>query len=327
MTRITIFILIAMISLSSWAGENDVLVIESYHSEFAWDASYTKGLRETIVQPYQLSFFQMDTKRLPPEQYAHRADLAWAEYERLKPSLVVLGDDNALKFLGRRFAKTQTPVVYLGVNKNPRSYIPAGTRNITGVLERPLLKRSVETVRKLVTPSPRKVMVMFDSGTTSQASVKEAFQGRTNLKIFGITAELKLIGDWEEWQNTVLSAREHGVDAIIVGLYHTIVDSKDRNVPADKVLQWTSENTPVPLFAFWDFAVGKGKTAGGLVMYGYEQGKAAGMIAMRILDGADPHKIFPKTPQKGRLLFSKSQFQHYRLTLPASLVAVTNWTE
>jgi len=103
-----------------------------------------------------------------------------------------------------------------------------------------------------------------------------------------------------------------------MGLYHTIADVNQKHVPASDVMAWTVENSPVPLFSFWDFSVGKGKTVGGLVLSGEEQGRMAAQIARQILQGTPPSKIYPKTAEKGRYLFSQQQLSKYELTLPAA---------
>ena len=54
-----------------------------------------------------------------------------------------------------------------------------------------------------------------------------------------------------------------GYDVILLGLYHTLRDDTGKHVEAEKVLEWTSENTPVPSFAFWDFLLGPRKAIGG----------------------------------------------------------------
>lgn len=308
---------------AAWAGGNDVLLIESYHGEYSWDASYLKGLKQTLDPRWKLSLFEMDTKRQPPERFRERADLAWKRYQELKPALVILGDDNAMKYLGPKLAATNTPTVFLGINGNPRGYVDEQARNFTGVLERPLFKRSIATVARVLKTRPRKILVLFDSGTTSQTAVREAFASNLSAKVLGIEVKLRMIQRMSEWQWQVNRARSNGYDAIIVGLYHTLTDGQGGNVPATRVLQWTHENTQAPLFAFWDFAVGAQKTAGGLVLSGEKQGVMAGRIANRVLDGTPPEKIFPKTSQQGRYLFSQSQITRYDLKLPDSLKPLT----
>lgn len=322
-------IALAMVMSISAFAKDKVLVIESYHSTFQWDMDYLQGLKDTIGKTHEVVTFQMDTKRVPKSDYQKMADLAWNKYQEIKPKLVFLGDDNALKYLGPKFEKTNTPVVFLGVNKSPLDYIKGG-KNVTGILERPLLKKSVPTIRSVFKESGKKlkkVLILFDSGTTSQASVKQEFAGKTTRKIAGITVDLKLIGQFEEWQKTVNGLANNGYDAVVIGLYHTLVDASGKNVPAGKVLGWTSQNTKVPPFCFWSFAVGKDKAIGGEVLYGVTQGQDAGNMALEILGGKNPKSIRPKIGEKGRFLYSKTLLKRFGLKLPGKIASKASYTE
>ena len=169
-----------------------ILVIESYHAQYPWDNGYKKALTETLGQDHTFSFFQMDTKRLPKSKYAKMAELAWQEYLTLKPDIVVLGDDNALSYVGPKLKHTKTPTVYLGINNNPRNYSIADAKNITGVLERPLLKRSLLLIDEII-PQISKVLVLFDSGATSNVALQSYFDGQNIIKIGNIEVDIYLI--------------------------------------------------------------------------------------------------------------------------------------
>lgn len=318
------------LSLFAFCGQlfaADILVVESYHPSYSWDASYTKALKAVLGDEHKLVFFQMDTKRLPVTAHAEQAEKAWSVYRDLRPALVILGDDNALKYLGPRLANEPVPVVYLGINNNPRSYFDTAPSNFTGVLERPLFKRSIVSLTKIIKPRPKKILLLFDAGTTAKAAVNEAFEGNIWVNIFGVSAKLRLIKSWVEWKIQVAEARRHGYDAIVMGLYHTITDIDGRNIPAEQVMAWTVENATVPLFSFWDFSVGKDMTAGGLVLSGEEQGRLAGAIAQQILSGADPSRIYPKTAEQGRYLFSRNRLNQYQLTLPRVIEQVSTFVD
>jgi len=43
----------------------NILVIENYHEGYVWDASYIRGLKQVIDDKHTLTFFEMDTKRIP----------------------------------------------------------------------------------------------------------------------------------------------------------------------------------------------------------------------------------------------------------------------
>ncbi len=311
--------------LCVFAQKETILLIESYHAEYPWDVSYKKGLQDTLGDKYNLVYFEMDTKRLPVSEYEKRAQMAWNEFKKVNPKLVILGDDNALKYLGPKFVTTTTPVVYLGINSNPRSYDMAGHKNITGVLERVLMKHSIVFINKLL--PIKKVLVLFDSGTTAQVVRDEIFHGKESVSISNIRVNIKLIDKYTVWEKTVLNAKKQGYDVILVGLYHTIKDDVGKHVDAEKIVEWTSENAPVPPFAFWDFAVGPRKTIGGYVLFGEEQGIKAGELSLKILSGESPANNYPSTVRSGRFLFSKSQLKKWGVTLPNDIASKTKYTE
>ena len=299
-----------------------VLIIESYHSEYPWDKSYMRGINDTLGAGYEILTFQMDTKRVPQEQYQQQADKAWNYFMETKPDLVVLGDDNALKFLSKKIDDTGTPIVFLGINSNPRDVGIFEMKNITGILERPLFNRNIIAMNNIMDNKLNRLLVLFDSGNTSKAAIHEAFKNKKMLKLGKVKADLKLIGNKTEWQETVLNAKKDGYDAIVVGLYHTITDDEGNHVPANEILGWTSANTPVPPFAFWDFAVGKNKSIGGFVLFGREQGIAAANLVKKVLDdGVNPSDILPIVAKKGRFYFSENELNNWKLSLPKSIAA------
>jgi ABC-type uncharacterized transport system substrate-binding protein len=290
-----------------------VLLVNSYHDAFPWVVSYKKGLLEVLGQGVELLSFPMDTKRLPPEAHPGRADLAWRLAQDFSPDVVVLADDAALRFLGPRLAEAGTPCVFLGINGNPRDYASGPT--ITGVLERPLFKRNVLLLKSLMGRAPPKVLLLFDSDRTSQVLLREDFGGRTTMDISGISVDLALIGTRGEWERTVLSARQQGYQALFLGLYHTLRDGQGDIVEAEDILRWTSGHAPVPLLCFWDFSVGARGAAGGMVLTGESQGRAAGEMVQAILAGTRPEDIMPATPERGSYLFSRTLLRRWGLTL------------
>ncbi len=304
------------------SARQKVLIIESYHSEYEWDMSYIKGIKSVLQDDFELSYFQMNSKRLPKDTYPERADKAWQYFQKEQPDLVILGDDNALNYLGRRFSKISTPVIYLGINNNPRYYHVHRSKNISGVLERPLIKRAIPAVTQLLARDAKSILLMFDNSLTAHTILEEIFSSNTQIKISGIKVDIRLIGEWEVWKTRLLTASENSYDAVFLGLFHTLKDKNGRHVPAEQVLQWSAQNSPVPPFAFWDFAVGENKAIGGLVLFGYEQGKLAAEMAREVLTtDIQPYQLGAKTAEKGRYLFSRSQLQKYGITLPEKLSA------
>lgn len=295
---------------------SDVLIIESYHSGYDWDKLYTSGIEDILTDSYSISKYEMDTKRLPKEKHEDSAASAFEYYENENPKAVILGDDNALKFLGPKLQKENIPLVYLGINNNPAKYIDYSP-HITGVAERPLMKRLMFQMRHILNKRNAKILVLFDDGTTSHSSVNLSLNGQRNFKVGTVEVDVQLIENYETWQTVVKSSKKDGYDAVIVGLYHTLVDDKGEHVEAEDVLAWTSENTPVPPFCLWTFAVGENKTIGGLLVDGYNQGQLAAGLLKRMLNGE--RAIEPIVGDTGSWMFSKSQAKKWNLNIPDDL--------
>ena len=317
-----IILLISLIYASSVFAEaspKKILIIESYHENLDWDQAYVKAIKKSLGQGYIFNNFAMDTKRIAPHQFKQQAQKAWDAYRQYKPDLIISGDDNALKLLADRYQSVDTPVVYLGINSNPRHYFKTPPINITGVLERPMLLRSILNLKQLLGQKVKKVMILFDSGTTANLIFQENFQDQNMIMVHDIEVHIGLHKNYKSWKHDVMNAKKNHFDALIVGLYHTVTDQNGQHIPSESLLSWTNKNSKVPLFAFWKVAVGKGKAIGGLVLNSIEQGKEAAKIAKMILEkNVKPSDIFPKKPVDGDLIFSKHELKRFKIDLPKS---------
>ena len=319
MHRATIILFLVFVAASSASAGSNISIIHSYHKEYAWEQSLTSGLLDTLPHDARLDHFYLDTKRLPKSEHQAQAEKAWEHLNTQQPDLIILCDDNAARYLGPRLKDGPIPVLYLGMNRNPRDYGLFPAKNMTGVLERPLLKRSLHSMCKLVNPDDTKVLVLFDSDTTSDAVVHEAFAGQSQINLGKVRVELNQFELLEEWQNALLKAKAEGFDTVYIGLYHTLRNNLGEHVPDDEVLAWANQHAPVPIFAFWDFAVGKGKTIGGYVLSGRDQGTAGGQIATRILAGTPTAAIPPRTAEAGSYRFSIHELERFGISLPPTL--------
>lgn len=303
----------------------EILVVESYEPSHPWDASYLQALKQRLEPRHHLTFRYLDTKRIPRELFDIEAEKIWQYYQQSKPDLVVIGDDNAITLLARRIAGNGTPVVYLGMNDNPRRNNLYGLPNLTGVLERPLMKRNIREMAEMI-PAARKALVLFDSSDVSVTAVEEEFRNQTELKLGNLTVEIKLLGSYSLWQEAVTQANRDGTDMIFVGLYHTLHDDQGQYVLPETVIGWTGRQAQKPLFGFWDFSIGEGKAIGGLVLSGAEQGDVAADQVLAILDSGRPaQSLAPRTAERGEYVFSRSALRSSSLQLPQKIRDKTRW--
>lgn len=310
-----LFVAILMQGVPSPAASKRVLCINSYHPSFSWVVEHNAALAEVIGDLAEIAYFHMDTKRIPLSAHHQMTEDAFAFYREFEPDLVVLTDDNALKYLGRKIIASGTPIVYLGINGNPRGYL--GTLVLsTGVLERPLLKRAIVHLKEIMGPDMDSCLVLMDDSNTSRAIKQSVFGGRDKHRLGGVGTEIRLLNNYRLWQEAVLTAKDQGYDVLVTGLYHTLKGDGDFVMPDEEVIRWTSANTPIPLFGYWHFSVGKGKAIGGMVLDGRPQGLEAGRLVSRILRSNDFPSIPPVTAAPGRFVFSRSELERWDITLP-----------
>lgn len=314
-----LIIILLLKPIHSFASKKDIVVIESYNKEYKWDADYCKVLKDRLGKKYNLTFFEMDTKRLPKTEHQNMDVKAWELIQKIKLILVILGDDAALKFVGPYLENNKIRSVYLGIKNNPRAYFDNDPKYLTGILERPLIRRSAIFIKDLI-PNAKKVLILFDNDRTSEIVYEDFFASKPSISYSGITYDIFLNSSFAEWQKRIQDATGN-YDAIITGLYQTLTDENKKNVNPEKVINWSSTNTKIPLFAFWDFAIGKNKALGGLVLTGTSQGKAGADLVEKLLKNHNllPSFLFPVYLQEGKFLFSKYELKHFNLSIPSDI--------
>ena len=283
-------------------SETTVLLIFSYHAEYAWHVEEARGVEE-VLQSEGISFeaFYLDTKRHTSHEWVEQiAAEAREKIDECDPSLVIVFDDNACALVGKHYVGESLPFVFCGVNADPAEYgFPA--INVTGVLERPDLTASAELLRRLV-PDAEKAVLILDASPSAEGFAEGIEGASLPIEI----AEIYFTDDFSDWQEKILEVQSE-VDAIGLFTYHTIrKQGEEESMSPDEVLQWTLENSTLPEFATLDFSI-EGGALCGVVLSAYEQGKTAAEIAIRILAGEKPSDIPVAIPQATRAMVNAAR--------------------
>jgi hypothetical protein len=320
------FITILLILAATSSRAEKILLIESYSSNYEWNTSYVLGLQDALGNKHQFSRFQMQTDILQKSHYQYAADQAYQTYLQFKPDVVILGDDNALYYLLPKLYDEPIVIVFLGINTNPRELLLKykGRSKITGVLDRPYFVKTLADIGRLLPKDRRKVLILFDSGTT--ASVAQEYMQtqyrliEDNLKI---EVEFDSVSTERAWKNRILMAHRQGFGAVVLGLYHNLVDPSGERANPDEILSWTNKNSAIPIFGVWGFSIGKGKALGGVVVFGSDQGKAAGNMVLDIIDRKIAIKnIAIRVEHQATGVYSLYEMQRWGLKPPSGWTAL-----
>jgi len=279
-----------------------ILVVHSYHPEYAWVADINKGLEDELEKlaaggklsrEYELEYHYMDTKRIPADEFAQAGTAALAKIDEYMPDIVVTADDNAQEYVTKALLDREgISVVFLGVNNEAdekygivNNYDVPG-HNVTGCLER---ERFVGTfdILKDIYPDVTTVAFVYDDGTTAPPIIErcKAEAARLGLEV----VMDKSVGSPSEWQAAILEANE-AADFIYLSQYHSLEDETGASVDSDAVMSWTFENATIPLTSVWNWSVEGGALCAEAIS-GINQGEVAANLIMKIINGVDVAKI------------------------------------
>lgn len=281
-----------------------ILVVHSYHETQAGHVvEMTEGIQAALEgSGAAVRYFHMDTKRRNNASWKSKAaEQAMALLSTYDPSVVITMDDNAQEWFARHYAsKPGAPdFVFGGVNHDPARYgFPA--ENVTGVIERPNVKESIELLVRIV-PKVRRILLLSDDSPTTAPFCE--YVAKLNLPV--AVVDCLRISTFDQWKETIAAYRDR-VDAFGVYVIRTIRRSETDplQVPEAELAAFLADNAPLPSVGFFDSAARAGLLCGVSVSM-REQGHAAGTIARKLLLTESRPADFPVSPtENGRILLN-----------------------
>jgi ABC-type uncharacterized transport system substrate-binding protein len=276
------FAVVAAIALTAGAAQaqsgKKVLFVNSYHQGYEWSDGVEQGAK-TVLAPagVTLKFFRMDTKNHGDEPFKKAAgEKAKAEIEAFKPDLVILSDDNAVKYLLQpSYKDAALPFVFCGVNWDASRYgLPY--KNATGMVEVALVKELVGALKEYG-KGGRVGFLTADTET-------EHFEAAAYAKVLGLSFAketfVKTMADWK----AAFQAMQGDVDVLFLGTTAGIADWNEADGAA-----FAMANSKIPSGSTYDFMAP-------IAMIGFtkvpeEQGIWAAKSALEILKGTAPGSI------------------------------------
>lgn len=310
------------------ADKHRLVIVSSYHREYLWSQDTGAGVNAGLLEAGWLDSEKqaarlasedevessrarivklwMDTKRANS-----RAEIAQAvarvvtRIDAFRPDLLMLGDDNATRFIASNYLDTRLPVVFWGVNGSPAKYnlidsMERPGHNVTGVYQAGYLKEGVEWLRKLL-PDINRMAVLSDDSPTGRAKAKElqrlARDGDLPVSLVATVVTNSLA----TWQARALELAPQ-VDAFFVLNHNTLKDEHGRAVDQLEAGEWYLNNVRKP-----DIGHERQFVLEGILCAvddsGFMQGQEAVRMARRILDGGeDPASMPVYAPPRGEFV-------------------------
>ena len=325
-----------------------IFIVSSYHREYIWSQSTQKGVNaamrkfgyldndaqaDALVKNDRVESSHtvigkawMDTKR-----HDSGAEMAGAtarimgEIRAFKPDLVLLGDDNAARFIGGQLLDSPTPVVFWGINGLPLKYglvdsMDAPGRNVTGVWQTGYHKESLDLLKRMV-PNAKTFAILACDSESARPNVKMieqlAQRGDLPMKL----VDKVMTNSLDEFKARALELSKR-VDAFFVLNHDTLRDANGNHVDMMEVGRWYLNNIKIPEASHEDQFVYEGMllTANDS---GYNQGYLAFEMANSILaQGLKPARMAVRTPERGPYLVNRMRAKALNIKLDDSMYLI-----
>jgi len=319
------FLFLGLLLVSPLCFGKNVVIIQSYHLEYKWDADYIDAVRSVLGEDHDIRVFELDTKRLSKAEWPGKVAEIQNAIADINPDVAILGDDNAFTLMAEHLVEREIPVVFLGVNGGPVQHPVLEHSLVTGILERPFFAESIRHLRKVLRQKERFLVLMDDSPTMRNA-VNEYFGDKRQDTIYGSELDIVLTNDRDTWLQTVVNAHER-YDAVVLGTHHTIRDKDGQYVIPHDLLKEAFYRAQLPLFSFWDIFVGEEQSIGGFTISAHQEGLTAARLASLILNGVKPDRIPHLKSLSGHYVYSESGLAHWNLELSPLIASQANFVE
>lgn len=285
---ITLLLLLPCLAIKSIGVEEGkrVLFISSYNASFPSLPEQIEGIQSVFSQEnilFDIEF--MDTKRLYTEETYENfyTSLSYKLDQLPAYDIILVGDDNALQFAldYQEELFNNIPIIFFAVNSQERADLASSNSMITGIVEALSIKETIDIATQIHKRADE-IIAIVDNTTTGQIGLElfnnlsKDYEGVTfshiNSEDYSYGEISELLGSYNE--ETILLYLAMFIDKN--GLSNSINESA-------KMLY---EATEIPVYLPYSNGVGEG-FFGGKVVYHYEQGREAALMAMEVINGAN----------------------------------------
>lgn len=252
--------------------------VNAYSPGYEWSDRIQRQFTQDIQAQCRVTVYYLDAKRATDEQLRQKGHEIANLIALAKADIVIAADDAASEYVVQpHLRNSRTPVVYVGVNWDPRPYgYPMD--NATGMTEVwpthevfRILRHTVKQLNQLTIISADNALERTDSLYIEQSANKNA-----------IAVEHIFVRTFAEWKTAVLKAQN--ADAIHLGTNQSISDWNEA-----KAIAWLKQHNQRLTFGSQDFM--RPYVMFSLSKSPEEFGSWAAKLSHAILDGLQPWQI------------------------------------
>ncbi|HAX62377.1 MAG TPA: hypothetical protein DCX95_07495 [Elusimicrobia bacterium] len=337
--RFLLFLAIGFCIISTVSGEKvkktRIFIVDSYHREYLWSQETNDGVCSALLEfgyfdnKNQIKDFTkkdyvetsrvivkkswMNTKRKSHKDEMVKSDARIVkEIKTFNPDALLLGDDNAVNYIGNQFVDTKIPIFIWGVNNTPVKYgladsIEKPGHNVTGTYQAGYYAESLELLKKIV-PGIKTFAVLSDDSETGRSHLKKIQQLADENKLPVKLVETVATNSYWKWKSKALELQKK-VDAFFIVNHSTIKDAAGNPVDMLEIGNWYLRNIKKPECTHQKPFVEEGMLCS-TDDSGFKQGYYAAKSMYEVLEkGKNPATLPFKAPERGPLVVNRQRAQ------------------
>ena len=298
----------------------NILFISSYDFNFISFDDQISGIKDALNNNVNLRIEYLDSELIRSEKsienFCNLIKYTIENYESF--DAIITGDDEALQFAlkYREELFKGIPISFLGVEKEILLEKAFEYSMVSGVREMESISENLELIKNNH-PNVNNIVFVNDRGNNFYTDIVKEY---SKFNFSSITTEDI---SQEEFQDIISKLQD---DTAIISLYPD--EFKD-----EKVLSYLEVNkiiskyaNDIPIYNILEYGIGTG-SVGGKVVDHYKQGKLAGEIVIKLLQGEDPLSIFIDDDSANSYVFDYSVLKKYNISkksLPKNSVVIND---
>jgi len=287
-----------------------VLLLQSYQQGPAWVQNITDGVLSVFAQSrdfrfnYRFEYMNILDADPPgyPEIYRRRLG-------RLHFDVVIGVDNQALQFLVANRAElfARVPIVFCSVDDYSPDML-GGQKDVTGVIGDLDFEGTISLARRLH-PGMKRLLVLANRNLALESAayarlarlVRERFSDQIQIEY------------WEDPKLSEVIGRAGSFPpGTVVFDMAFLADDAGKPLGVLSSTRKASEALGLPIYSCWESLLGNG-IVGGVISGGFQQGEAAGQLALQVLRGAAADSLPVVREGANRPMFDHVQLERFRI--------------
>lgn len=289
-----------------------ILLLNSYHAGYKGSDDIVLGFKDTLRSSFpdaNVIIEYLDSKHFSGPEFDTRVlDTLAFKYRKNQFDLIVSTDDYAFNILERHRDQLfgQVPVVFCGTNNFDKERIK-GRPDFVGIDENPSFDETLELMFRLH-PETGKIVTIHDNSVTGQLNSADF---RKDASRFVSRATFSYLSG-KRLEELVHEVGQLKPGTLLVYFASFVQDTKGKRHSSIEALQLISHASSVPVYGGWEFNLGHGIVGGRLINL-REHGKAAAVLAIKILQGESLENLTGLQPSPNKFMFDYAELKRFAI--------------